>query len=162
MVWYRIAKALRAIPILGIIIFLIYRHYCYLYGIDIALGAKIDLGFYIGHFSGIVVSPHASIGKNCNISQGVTIGVSGRADKRGAPTIGEGVYIGAGAKVLGKIHVGNNVAIGANAVVTQDVPDNAVVVGIPARVVSFEGAEEFIQNPYLSVVAHHSSPDISV
>ena len=107
---------------------------------------KIGEGFYIGHFSGIVISSAAVIGKNCNISQGVTIGISGKGEDRGCPIIGDNVYIGAGAKVIGRITIGNNVAIGANAVVTKDVPDNAVVVGIPAKIISMDGASEILTN----------------
>lgn len=107
---------------------------------------KIGKGFYIGHFSGIVVSGAAIIGDNCNISQGVTIGVAGKGENRGVPQIGNNVYMAAGAKLIGKIKIGNNVAIGANAVVTHDVPENAVVVGIPAKVISMEGSNIFIGN----------------
>ena len=67
-----------------------------------------------------------------------------RGERAGIPTVGDNVYIGPGAKMFGKIVIGNNVAIGANAVVTRDVPENAVVVGIPARVISFEGSKGYI------------------
>jgi len=93
--------------------------------------AIIGEGFYIGHFGGIIISPLARIGINCNISQGVTIGISGNGDKRGVPTIGDNVYIGAGAIIIGKITIGNNVRIGANAVVHKDIPDNSTVVVYP-------------------------------
>jgi serine O-acetyltransferase len=116
------------------------------YGYDIPAGSLIANGFYIGHFGGIVISPKAIVGKNCNISQNVTIGVSSRGSRKGYPTIGDNVYIGPGAKIIGNIRVGNNVAIGANAVVCNDVPDNAVVVGIPAKVISFKGSEGYILN----------------
>ena len=134
--------------LLGRIIFFVTRHYCYKYGIDLNRGTTIGPGFYIGHFGGIVVSSSAIIGKNCNISQGVTIGVSGSGDKRGCPQIGDNVYIGSGAKLIGKIHIGNNVAIGANAVVTKDVPDNCIVAGIPARIIGTNNYTHIILNPY--------------
>ena len=79
-----------------------------------------------------------------NISQGVTIGQVNRGKYQGVPTIGNGVYIGPGAKVIGKISIGSNVAIGANAVVTTDVPDNACVAGVPARVISMDGADGYV------------------
>lgn len=147
MVWLRFATATYNNKLLGWFPWLLSRHYAYLFGIDIPRGGKIGKGFYIGHFSGIVISPSAIIGDNCNISQGVTIGVSGRGDKRGSATIGNGVYIGPGAKIVGKVTIGDNVAIGANAVVTKDIPAGAVVAGIPAQVISYRGSQEFILNP---------------
>jgi len=110
------------------------------WGIEISRSTKIGGGFYIGHHGGITISGLARIGKNVNISQLVTIGVSGEGEKRGAPTIGDDVYIAPGAKIFGKIHVGNNVKIGANAVVHRDIPDNAIVVLDPGyRILSFKG-----------------------
>ncbi|MHB1330958.1 MAG: serine O-acetyltransferase [Sulfuriferula sp.] len=88
-----------------------------LWGIDIPRSARIGPGFYIGHFSGIFVSAHAVIGRNCFISQGVTIGVGGSGNKRGVPVLGDSVYLGAGCKLFGRITVGDGVKVGANAVV---------------------------------------------
>ena len=119
-------------------------HYKYKYGISIPFNTQIGKGFYIGHFGCIVVNEAAVIGKNVNISQGVTIGAVNRGKNAGVPIIGDGVYIGPGAKIIGAIRIGNNVAIGANAVVTHDVPDNAVVVGIPAKIISMNGAEGYV------------------
>lgn len=98
------------------------------WGIEISRGAEIGEGFYIGHYGGILIGSLVKIGKNVNISQQVVIGVAGKGDKRGSPTIGDNVYIGPGAKIFGKIYVGNNVKIGANAVIYKNIPDNAVVV----------------------------------
>lgn len=103
-------------------------------------------GFYIGHFGGIVISAKAKIGKNCNISQNVTIGYSSRGKNQGWPTIMENVYIGPGAVVIGNIIVGENAAVGANAFVNADVPDNAVVEGVLAKTISFKGSEGYILN----------------
>lgn len=125
---------------------LILQHCSYKYGIDIAPRMQIGPGLYIGHSGGIVVNKAAKIGRNCNLSQQVTIGESVRGKRAGVPTIGDNVYIGPGAKIFGAITIGNNVAIGANAVVTHDVPDNAVVAGIPAKVISMKGSEGFIDN----------------
>lgn len=102
-----------------------------MWGIEIARVTQIGAGFYIGHFGGVTISPQAVIGNNCSISQGVTIGVSGQGDKSGAPTIGDNVYIAPGAKVFGKITIGSNVKIGANAVIYQDLPDNVIAVLSP-------------------------------
>lgn len=114
------------------------------YGIQIPLSVQIGEGFYIGHFGTIVVNGAVKIGKNVNISQGVTIGKSNRGCKEGCPVIGNEVYIAPGAKIIGKIFIGNNVAIGANAVVTEDIPDNACVAGIPAKIISMNGATGYI------------------
>ena len=116
----------------------------YRYGISIPFDTSVGEGLYIGHFGGIVVNHRAVIGRNCNLSQGVTLGVVNRGKRQGSPAIGEGVYIGPGAKVVGAVTVGDNVAIGANCVVTKDVPDNAVVVGVPARVISHDGAGAYV------------------
>ncbi len=102
-----------------------------MWGIEIPRVARIGAGFYIGHFGGITISPQAVIGGNCSISQGVTIGVSGQGDKAGAPKIGHNVYIASGAKVFGKITIGSNVKIGANAVIYKDLPDNVIAVLSP-------------------------------
>jgi serine O-acetyltransferase len=128
------------LPIAG----LIKRHLSYKYGISIPAATQIGPGFYIGHFGDIVVNEESIIGRNCNISQGVTLGQANRGRHQGAPTIGDNVYIGPGAKVVGKVHVGSNVAIGANAVVTSDVPDCAVVGGVPAKVLSYDGSSGYV------------------
>jgi len=122
----------------------ILKHYTFKYGISIPFTTQIGSGFYIGHFGCIVVHRDAKIGKNCNISQGVTIGIANRGNRKGCPVIGDNVYIGPGAKIIGGINVGNDVAIGANCVVTKDVPDRSVVVGIPGRVISEEGSTGYI------------------
>lgn len=99
--------------------------------------ADIGDGTLIGYQGiGVVIHKQAVIGANCHISQNVTIGGGGGPE--GVPTIGENVTIGAGAVVLGGIHIGDNVSIGANAVVLTDIPDNAVAVGMPAKVVKFK------------------------
>jgi serine O-acetyltransferase len=123
---------------------LIRRHLAFKYGISIPPSTKIGPGFYVGHFGGIVVNGRSQIGRDCNISQGVTLGQSNRGPRKGSPVLGDRVFVGPGAKVVGAVRIGSNVAIGANAVVIHDVPDNAVVVGIPAKVVSYHGSAEYI------------------
>jgi serine O-acetyltransferase len=113
-------------------------------GISIPASAKIGHSFYIGHFGGIIINANTIMGNHCNISQGVTIGVSGLAEKRGVPQIGNHVYIGANAVVAGKIVVGDHVLIAANSLVNRDAPDNAVMLGVPAEVVSLKGSEGYI------------------
>lgn len=116
----------------------------YRLGISIPPGVSIGPGFYIGHFGGIVINKGVVIGKNCNISHGVTIGQRNRGEYKGCPAIGDNVYIGPGAVIVGAIRIGNNVAIGANAVVTKDLPDSAVAVGVPAKVISHAGSTGYI------------------
>lgn len=103
-------------------------------GISIAGGARFGPGLYIGHFGGITVGPGVVVGENCNLSQGVTLG-----DHGGSPVIGDCVYVAPGAKVFGAIVVGDNVAIGANAVVNRDVPAGSTAVGVPARIIEGRG-----------------------
>lgn len=116
------------------------------FGIDIPINTDIGEGFYIGHFGGIIINGKSKIGKNCNISQGVTIGQSSRGKNKGYPQIGDNCYIAPGVKIIGNIKIGNNVAIGANAVVTKDIEDNSVVVGIPAKCISNIGSKDYILN----------------
>lgn len=106
--------------------------------------AAIGGGLLISHGHGIFLHCDAVLGENCNLGHDVTIGVGGRGDKRGTPVLGDRVYVGPGAKIFGAIRIGNDVAIGANAVVTKDIPDNAVAVGIPAKVISYQGSRDFV------------------
>ena len=122
----------------------ILTHYKYKFGCLIPHTTSIGRGLYLGHVRDIVVNDQAVIGENCNISQGVTIGQANRGPRRGTPVIGRNVYIGPGAKIVGAVRVGDDVAIGANCVVTDDVPDHAVVVGIPGRVISFAGSAGYV------------------
>ena len=108
-------------------------------GIEIHPGAKIGSGLFIDHGMGIVVGETAVIGNNCTIYHGVTLGGTGQGKGKRHPSIGDDVLIGAGAKLLGPFRVGNNVMIGANAVVLSEVPDSATVVGVPGKIVRVEG-----------------------
>ncbi len=109
------------------------------WGIEISRHANIGPGLYVGHFGGITISPDAVIGSNCNLSQNTTIGLSGGAGSAGVPVIGNDVYIAMGARLFGRIRVGNNVKIGANAVIYRDILDNAVVVTGDFKVISLKG-----------------------
>lgn len=102
----------------------------------IAPEARIGGGLYINHYGTIWINPRAVIGRFCNLHQGVTIGQGGVGEGFGVPTLGERVNIGPYAVILGRIIIGNDVGIGANSLVIADLPDNAVAVGVPARIVS--------------------------
>jgi len=102
-------------------------------GIDLPCEAKLGRRFRIDHFGGIVISGDAVFGEDCVIRNGVTVGLR-HTGHRGAPNIGNRADIGAGAKVLGSIRIGDDVAIGANAVVITDVPSNSIAVGVPAKI----------------------------
>lgn len=100
-------------------------------------------GVHIFAYGTIIVNPGARIGKNCTIYPGVTIG--GRSFD-GCPVIGDNVFIGLGAKVIGKVIVGNNVIIAPNAVVTHDIPDNAIVGGVPAKIIKIGKPNHYKDN----------------
>lgn len=104
-------------------------------GIEIHPGATIGSGLFIDHGMGVVVGETTEIGDNVTLFQGVTLGGTGKQRGKRHPTLGSHVVIGAGAKVLGPIKVGDYVKIGANSVVLQDVPDHSTVVGIPGKIV---------------------------
>ena len=103
-------------------------------GIEIHPGAKFGKRLFIDHGTGIVIGETATVGDDCTIYHGVTLGGTGKDVNKRHPDIGDNVMIGCGAKILGPIKIGNNVKIGANAVVTKDVQDNSTVVGIPGKV----------------------------
>jgi len=107
----------------------------FLTGIEIHPGAAIGSGLFIDHGMGVVIGETSEVGDNVTLFQGVTLGGTGKQRGKRHPTIGSHVVVGAGAKVLGPITIGDYVKIGANSVVLQDVPDHSTVVGIPGRIV---------------------------
>ena len=119
-------------------------------GIEIHPGAKIGKNLFIDHGMGVVIGETSEIGNDVTIYHAVTLGGSSpsidserqRHEKR-HPTIGDGVVIGSGAQIIGPIKIGNNARIGANAVVVKDVPENATMVGIPAKAVKLENKGNF-------------------
>lgn len=137
-VWYRLSNSPNgAVSFLAKVRlkFLIWKT-----GIDIPPGTQIGPGFYIGHGQSVVVSPTCTIGKNCNISQFVTIGTNhGRA-----ATIGDNVYIGPSVCIVEDVTIGNNVTIGAGSVVVHDIPDNATVAGVPAKVINYNSPGRYV------------------
>lgn len=115
--------------------------------IEISEKNQIGEGLYLGHTYNITISQDAIIGKNCNIHKGVTIGRENRGSRKGAPIIGDCVYIGINATIVGKVCVGNNVLIASNSFVNCDIPDNSIVIGNPCRIINSENATEgYINN----------------
>jgi serine O-acetyltransferase len=146
-VWLRLAawtRSGRAARLLSPFIALVKRHYSLKYDIWIPRLAEIGPGLHIAHLGGIVVHGDCTIGRDCNISHGVTLALANRGPRAGVPVIGDRVYIGPGAKLVGAITVGSDVAIGANAVVTHDLPDGAVAAGVPAKIISHAGSADYV------------------
>ena len=106
------------------------------HGNEIFRQAKIGEGLYLGHMGPRYINADVVIGKNCNINQNVTIGQENRGKRKGVPTIGDMVWIGANAVIVGKITIGNNVLIAPGAFVNFDVPDNSIVLGNPGRIIN--------------------------
>lgn len=111
----------------------------FLTGIEIHPGAQIGAAFFIDHGMGVVIGETAEIGENVTMYHGVTLGGTSWKKEKRHPTIGNNVVIGAGAKVLGPIKIGDGSRVGSGSVVLKDVPPNSVVVGIPGRVTYREG-----------------------
>jgi serine O-acetyltransferase len=121
-------------------------------GIEIHPGAQIGRRFFIDHGSGVVIGETAIVGDDCLLYQGVTLGGTGKESGKRHPTLGHNVVVGSGAKILGNIIIGDDVRIGANAVVLQEVPSHCTVVGIPGRVVRRYGSKD-------DSLAHQNMPD---
>lgn len=134
------------------------------YGISIPYNTRVGAGLYIGHHGGIVVHHGAVLGRNCNLNHGVTIGMKYGGKNPGVPVLGDRVYLGPGCKVIGGVRLGDDAAVGANAVVLDAVPAGCTAAGIPARVVSAHGSAEYVTNleqeqpPCRSAAACASAP----
>jgi serine O-acetyltransferase len=113
-------------------------------GISLPPECEIGDGIYIGHYGSIILEAQARIGHNCSLAQNVTIGTAPSAEGRGAPTIGNRVFIGAHSVIVGKITIGDDAVVCAGSVVNKSVPARAVVMGNPARVVSYEGSFDYV------------------
>ncbi len=111
----------------------------WLTGIEIHPSARIGTGFFIDHGMGVVIGETAEIGDYVTLFQGVTLGGTGKERGKRHPTLGNHVVVGAGAKILGGITIGDNVKIGANSVVLKSVAANSTVIGVPARVIKTQG-----------------------
>lgn len=146
--WFRLltyleTKSLFLCKLLYYISKVFYKHVQHKTGIQVPIGTHIGAGLRFFHHDCIIIAQGAKIGRNPSIHQGVTIGRVFAGPYAGVPTIGDSVVIFAGAKLIGNIHVGDGAVIGANAVVTRDVPPNCVVAGIPAKVISEDSSKCF-------------------
>ena len=135
---YRISHWLKLhdVPILPRVISQLAR---WVTGVEIHPAAQIGTGFFIDHGMGVVIGETAEIGDYVTLFQGVTLGGTGKERGKRHPTLGNHVVVGAGAKILGGITIGDNVKIGANSVVLRNVPANSTVIGVPARVIKTQG-----------------------
>lgn len=126
---------------------LLLRRYSHKYGFQLDPKTDIGEGLYIGHFGTLIINGHAKIGLNCNLSPGVTIGRDHRGKRKGAPTIGNRVWIGTNAVIVGRVFIGNDVLIAPNSFVNFDVPDHSIVIGNPGKIIPRENAVEgYINN----------------
>lgn len=111
-------------------------------GLQIGYNATIDAGLFIGHRGTVIVNGKARLGSNINLSPGVVIGQENRGRRRGVPQLGNRVWVGSNAVIVGGIRIGNDVLIAPNAYVNFDVPDHSIVIGNPARIIHREDATE--------------------
>ncbi|MFY9269711.1 MAG: serine O-acetyltransferase EpsC [Candidatus Manganitrophaceae bacterium] len=145
---HRVAHALwrKKVPLLPRLI----SHFSrFITGIEIHPGAMIGRAFFIDHGMGVVIGETAEIGDNVTLYQGVTLGGTGHEQGKRHPTLGNHIIVGAGAKILGAILIGDHVRIGANSVVLDNVPDHATVVGIPGKVTRRRRTEEKLDHTNL-------------
>ncbi len=116
-------------------------------GIQIRPRTSIGEGLYIGHTGRLIINPEAKLGRNVNLATGVTIGQENRGARKGNPTIGDEVWIGTNAVIVGNITIGNDVLIAPLSLVNFDVPDHSIVLGNPARIIPRAHATEgYIEN----------------
>ena len=121
-----------------------YSYYTNKYGLQIPYTAQIGYGLYLGHGINIVVSDSVVIGNNCNLSHFCTRG----SNYNNAAKIGNNVYIGPNSCIIENVTIGDNVTIGAGSVVVKDIPNDATVAGVPAKLLSYNEPARFIKNPY--------------
>lgn len=119
------------------------QYLSYLFGFQIEYTTVIGKGLYIGHFGRIIINSHAILGNNINLSPGITIGMTNRGKNKGVPTIGNDVWIGTNAVVVGGIRIGNDVMIAPNSFVNFDVPDHSIVIGNPGVIHYRKNASEY-------------------
>lgn len=119
---------------------LVYRYMRSRYGLEIPYSTQIGPGLYLGHAYNITVNASSRIGKNCNLHKGVTIGQESRGKRKGAPTIGDCVWVGVNSTIVGSVSIGDDVLIAPNSFVNCDVPSHSIVLGSPCIVIPRQNA----------------------
>lgn len=142
--WLRLASHFSIWNPIGLVSRIFFKLMQIRFGFQIPHIAKIGGGFYIGHFGNIVISEKAIIGENCNVAQGVTIGRINRGPRKGAPKIGDRVWVGPNSVLSGNITIGNNVLIAPLTFVNIDVPANCMVIGNPAKIIEGKNSVDYI------------------
>jgi serine O-acetyltransferase len=150
MFYFRICQKYSKKHPLGISSRLLYNLMKSRFGLQIYLNTKLGKGFRINHFGNIIINQGCTIGDNCNVAQGVTIGNVSRGKLKGCPTIGDRVWIGANAIVVGNINIGNDVLIAPLSYINCDIPANAVVSGNPCKILNYNGSGVYVKNVYQS------------
>jgi serine O-acetyltransferase len=133
--WINVKRPIWPIRIpLALLLFLANKFFEIFMALCISPRASIGAGLYIGHVGGIHINPQAVIGQNCDLGHRVTIGTSAMG-RQGTPVLGDNVYVGPGAMLIGNIRIGDGAKIAANTLVIDDVPDGATVMGVPGRII---------------------------
>lgn len=144
---FRMAKLHAKYTPLGLFFRFMVSRYFWKYGFQISLKTPLGEGLYIGHIGPIIINSSAVIGKNCNLSAGVTIGQTNRGEKKGCPKIGDRVWFGPNAVVVGGVTIGEDVLIAPGAYVNFDVPAHSIVIGNPGKIVpAAEATAGYIEN----------------
>lgn len=125
-----------------------FHFYCQKHGLELFSSLKIGKGFYIGHPYNITINAETVIGENCNVHKGVLIGRENRGKRKGTPVIGNNVWIGVNAAIVGNITIGDDVLIAPNAYVNCDIPSHSVVFGNPCVIRHCDNATESYINNY--------------
>lgn len=144
LVWLRLASHFGKWHPIGLLSRFFFKLMQVRFGFQIPHIAKIGGGLFMGHFGGIVISNEAIIGENCNISQGVTIGRINKGPRKGAPKIGNRVWIGPNAVLSGNITIGDDVLIAPLSFVNMDIPANCMVIGNPGQIIEGKNSEGYI------------------
>lgn len=140
--WKRICEKFVSVKCIYCVMRLIYEHYKIKYNIDIPAKASIGAGLRIEHIGGIVVNPSTIIGKNVSLYNGVVLGAQNRGVKKGAPKIGDNVFLGPNSVIVGNVTIGNNVLIAGGAYVNFNVPDDSIVIGNPGKIIDSANATD--------------------